>query len=32
MCSCDEEELAFYSLFLKFPTGLEEKLVAFSNK
>jgi len=27
MCSCDEEELAFSSLFLKFPTGLKEKLV-----
>jgi len=29
MCSYDEEKLVFSSLCLKFPTGLEEKLVAF---
>ena len=28
MCSYDEEELVFFSVCLKLPTGLEEKLVA----
>jgi hypothetical protein len=29
MCSYDAEELVFSSLCLKFPKGLEDKLVAF---
>ena len=28
MCSYDEEELVFFSVCLKLPRGLEEKLVA----
>jgi len=29
MCIYDEEKLISFSVFLKFPTGLQEKLVAF---
>jgi hypothetical protein len=31
VCRYDAEEMVFSLLCLKYPTGLEEKLVAFSN-